>query len=94
MNGGAPLSADLPSDLAPGPQRWGSGGGRRRLLLVCDPHCAMYVGLSHELEGTTAGVSRRGHGIAPVIARAWIGELELLRKSSLSPPDIIPPVHS
>ena len=56
-------------------------GGRAGPLLFGDPHCAMYIGLSHELAGAPAGASPRGHGIAPVLAMAWIGEMELYKKS-------------
>ena len=59
------------------------GGRKNGIRLVCDPHCASDIGLSHEMSGTPEGPPRRGHGIAPVLARAWIGQMELLREESL-----------
>ena len=65
------------------PRNGARGDGARSLLLVCDSLCARYVGLSHERAGAPAGASRRGHGVAPVLDREWIGEMEYIRINAL-----------
>ena len=74
------------STLLQAPRNGGQVGGRHGARLVWDPHCARYIGLSKDLAGGPAGASRRGRGISPVPAMAWLGEMELLRIESPSPP--------
>ena len=49
-----------------------------RRLLVCESHFSRHKGLAHERAGAPTEASRRGRGISPGLAIAWLGLAKLL----------------